>query len=77
MTVSEIKAALDGLGIEYPVKATKAELEALLPQADTIAAKVVRAFRDKYTGEVHAVGDTIAVTEERFAEINSAKTFVE
>lgn len=31
MTVTEIKAKLDELGIEYPADAKKAELEALLP----------------------------------------------
>ena len=80
MTVSELKAKLDGLGVEYPAKVTKAELEALLPQAEStgsVKAEVVRAFRDKYTGAIHAVGDVLDVTEARFDEINTARTFVE
>lgn len=38
--------------------------------------KVTRKFRDKYTGELHAKGDCLEITEERYAEIMSAGDFV-
>ena len=31
--------------------------------------KVLKKFRDKYTGEVYAKGDLLTITEERFKEI--------
>lgn len=35
-------------------------------------AKVLKPFKDKYTGTIHQKGHEIDVTEERFEEINSA-----
>lgn len=38
--------------------------------------KVLRTFRDKYTGQRYAEGDTIEVTEERADEILSVGEFI-
>ena len=40
-------------------------------------AKVLKDFKDKYTGEKHKAGATITVTEERFAEILTVGKLVE
>lgn len=40
-------------------------------------AKVLKDFKDKYTGEKHKAGVTITVTEERFAEILTVDKLVE
>ena len=83
MTKAELESRLAELGIDYPAKATKAQLEALLPdgeaQADDGAVKVrvVRPYRDRYTLEVRNAGDVIEVTAERMAELNTGKVRVE
>jgi hypothetical protein len=41
MTVKELKERLDGLGIEYPEDALKADLEALLPAEEANLNEVV------------------------------------
>ena len=38
--------------------------------------KVIRKFRDKYTGELHRKGDFLEITEERYAEIMSVGNLV-
>ena len=35
-------------------------------------ARVVKEYIDKYTQELHAVGDEVSLTDERFAEITKA-----
>ena len=40
-------------------------------------AKVLKDFKDKYTGEYYKAGATIMVTEERFNEILSVDKLVE
>ena len=40
-------------------------------------AKVLKDFKDKYTGNLHKAGTTITVTEERFAEILTVDKLVE
>lgn len=40
-------------------------------------AKVIQEFRDKYSGKIHKVGDTIIVSKERFAEILKVGELVE
>ena len=39
--------------------------------------KVLKDFKDKYTGNLHKAGTTINVTEERFAEILTVGKLVE
>lgn len=38
--------------------------------------KVIRKFRDKYTGVLHKKGDLLDITEERYAEIMGVGDFV-
>lgn len=38
--------------------------------------EVVRGFVDKHTGKGYSVGDTLEVTDARFAEISKAGVFV-
>ena len=40
-------------------------------------AKVLKKFKDKYTGEVYKEGDVITVTKKRFAEILKTAPLVE
>lgn len=40
-------------------------------------AKVLRKFRDKYTGKIHNPGDIIIVSTERFEEIVALAPLVE
>lgn len=40
-------------------------------------AKVTKKFRDKYTGEIHKVGDIINISKKRFKEILTVGNFVE
>lgn len=40
-------------------------------------ARVVKEYIDKYTQELHAVGDEVSLTDERFAEITKAGRYVE
>ena len=40
-------------------------------------AKVVREFRDKYTGETYPIKKVIEISEERFEEILTVGAFVE
>lgn len=40
-------------------------------------AKVLKDFKDKYTGKKHKAGSTITITEERFAEILTVDKLVE
>jgi hypothetical protein len=40
-------------------------------------AKVVKEFRDKYTGETHKNGKVLDISEERFEEILTVGAFVE
>lgn len=40
-------------------------------------AKVVKRFKDKYTGEIHEAGDIITVTKKRFKEILEVDALVE
>ena len=40
-------------------------------------AKVIKEFRDKYTGETYPINKTIEISEKRFAEILSVGRFVE
>lgn len=40
-------------------------------------AKVLRKFKDKYTGKIHNPGDIIIVSTERFKEITSLAPLVE
>ncbi len=46
MTVAELKAELDAAGIEYPTKARKAELEALLLGPDEAEAEVAEKIEE-------------------------------
>lgn len=39
--------------------------------------KVIQKFRDKNTGKIHKVDDTIVISKERFAEIQKVGNFVE
>ncbi len=39
--------------------------------------KVLKDFKDKYTGNLHKAGTTIDVTKERFAEILTVDKLVE
>lgn len=39
-------------------------------------AVVIKRFRDKYTGNIHSIGDEIEVTEERAAEIMAAGKYI-
>lgn len=39
--------------------------------------KVVQRFIDRYSGDPHEIGDTIMISEERFAEICKVGHFVE
>ena len=40
-------------------------------------AKVLRTFKDKYSGKTYEVGQTITVTKERFEEILTVGNLVE
>ena len=40
-------------------------------------AKVLKDFKDKYSGKIHKAGAVITVSKERFAEINSVAPLVE
>ena len=40
-------------------------------------AKVIKRFRDKYSGKIHEAGDIIGITKERFEEINKVAPLVE
>lgn len=40
-------------------------------------AKVLKRFKDKYTGEIHEAGDIITVTKKRFKEILEVDVLVE
>ena len=40
-------------------------------------AKVLKRFKDKYTGEIHEAGDIITVTKKRFKEILEVDGLVE
>lgn len=40
-------------------------------------AKVLKPFKDKYSGEIYKVGEKITVTRERFEEIMSVGAFLE
>lgn len=40
-------------------------------------ARVVKEYIDKHTQELHAVGDEVSLTDERFAEITKAGRYVE
>lgn len=39
--------------------------------------RVIQEFRDKHSGKIHKVGDTIVVSKERFAEILKVGELVE
>lgn len=39
--------------------------------------KVIREFIDRHTGKLHLVGDTLEITDERYAEIGKSGKFVE
>lgn len=40
-------------------------------------AKVLKPFRDKYSGEIHQAGSTITVSRDRYAEILTKGPLVE
>lgn len=40
-------------------------------------AKVIKAFRDKHTGELYKVGKTLTISKERFDEILTVGKLVE
>lgn len=40
-------------------------------------AKVLKRFKDKYTGEIYEAGDVITVTKKRFKEILEVDVLVE
>ena len=40
-------------------------------------AKVVKAFRDKYSGKMYKVGQNLYISKERFEEINRVSPLVE
>lgn len=40
-------------------------------------AKVLKRFKDKYSGEIHEAGDIITVTKKRFKEILEVGVLVE
>ena len=40
-------------------------------------AKVLKRFKDKYSGEIHEAGDIITVTKKRFKEILEVDVLVE
>lgn len=40
-------------------------------------ARVLKVFKDKYTGELYKVGDVLTVTKKRFAEILETAPLVE
>jgi hypothetical protein len=40
-------------------------------------ARVIQEFKDKYSGKIHSVGDTITISKERFAEILKVGELVE
>lgn len=40
-------------------------------------AKVLKKFRDKHTFEIHAVGEILNITKERYEEILTSGKFVE
>lgn len=39
--------------------------------------KVVQRFIDKHSGEPHEIGDTLTISEERYAEISKVGHFVD
>ena len=39
--------------------------------------KVVKKFKDKHTGEIHKVGETLEVSNDRYAEIAKKGNYVE
>lgn len=40
-------------------------------------AKVLKTFKDKYSGKIHKAGATITISKERFEEILKVAPFVE
>lgn len=40
-------------------------------------AKVLKRFKDKYSGKIHNVGDVITISKDRFNEILTVGEFVE
>lgn len=40
-------------------------------------AKVLTRFKDKYSGKIHKVGETLIISKERFAEILTVAPLVE
>lgn len=40
-------------------------------------AKVLKKFKDKHSGKIHEVGDTLTISKERFNEILSVGPLVE
>ena len=44
----------------------------MLERTDNMLAKALKQFRDKYTGQVYEEGGRIALSPERFAEMNQS-----
>lgn len=79
MTVAEIKAELDELGVEYDKKMVKAELQSLLDEHKPTEYKVIFRFKDLEDNEhLYKIGDTYPrkgsdPSKERIKELLSYK----
>ncbi|MCD8198247.1 MAG: hypothetical protein LUE24_13965 [Lachnospiraceae bacterium] len=75
-TKTAVEETVEAAEVAVEETVETAEEEVAEEQEKTFAVEVVRMFKDKYTGKIHHLKETMEVTESRYKELTEKKKYV-